>query len=143
MGNPKAFLTIPRQESGHRPIHERVSDFSEVEQTLNEGSRILQASRCMDCGVPFCHWACPLGNKQPEWQDAVYKGKWELAYKILSETNRFVTGMRITKEDDGKFSYERRKIRDYQSYTDKYLVFPIPLEDAKKMTGMTQPEAWQ
>ncbi len=64
-------------------------------------------------------------------------------WKILSETNRFVTGMRITKEDDGKFSYERRKIRDYQSYTDKYLVMPIPLEDAKKMTGMTQPEAWQ
>ena len=64
-------------------------------------------------------------------------------WKILSETNRFVTGMRITKEDDGKFSYERRKIRDYQSYTDKYLVLPIPLEDAKKMTGMTQPEAWQ
>ena len=81
MGNPKAFLTVPRQESGHRPIHERISDFSEVEQVLNEGSRILQASRCMDCGVPFCHWACPLGNKQPECQDAVYKGKWQLAYR--------------------------------------------------------------
>ena len=64
-------------------------------------------------------------------------------WKILSETNRFVTGMRITKEDDGSFSYERRKIRDYQSYTDRYLVLPIPLEDAKKMPGMTQPEAWQ
>lgn len=89
MGNPKAFITIPRQESGHRPVHERIKDFSEVEQTLNEGGRILQASRCMDCGVPFCHWACPLGNKQSEWQDAVYKGKWKLAYKILSETNDF------------------------------------------------------
>lgn len=89
MGNPKAFLTIPRQEAGHRPIHERISDFGEVEQTLNESNRMLQASRCMDCGVPFCHWACPLGNKQPEWQDAVYKGKWELAYKILSKTNDF------------------------------------------------------
>ena len=64
-------------------------------------------------------------------------------WKILSQTNRFVTGMRITKGDDGKFSYERRKIRDYQSYTDKYLVMPIPLDDAKKMVGMTQPEAWQ
>lgn len=89
MGNPKAFLTIPRQDAGHRPIHERVADFGEVEQTLNESERILQASRCMDCGVPFCHWACPLGNKQPEWQDAVYKGEWELAYKILIETNDF------------------------------------------------------
>ena len=89
MGNPKAFLTVPRQEAGHRPIHERISDFGEVEQTLNESNRMLQASRCMDCGVPFCHWACPLGNKQPEWQDAVYKGKWELAYQILSTTNDF------------------------------------------------------
>lgn len=64
-------------------------------------------------------------------------------WKILNQTNRFVTGMRITKGGDGRFSYERRKIRDYQSYTDKYLVMPIPLEDAKKMTGMLQPEAWR
>lgn len=64
-------------------------------------------------------------------------------WKILNETNRFITGMRITKGSDGQFSYERKKIRDYQSYTDKYLVMPIPLEDAKKMTGMTQPMGWQ
>jgi hypothetical protein len=64
-------------------------------------------------------------------------------WKILNETNRFVTGMRITKGADGQFSYQRKKIRDYQSYGDKYLVMPIPLEDAKKMTGMVQPEAWQ
>ena len=64
-------------------------------------------------------------------------------WKILNETNRFVTGMRITKDENGKFNYQRKKIRDYQSYTDKYLVMPIPLDDAKKMTGMTQPEAWQ
>lgn len=64
-------------------------------------------------------------------------------WKILNETNRFVTGMRITKGSDGKFSYQRKKIRDYFSYTDKYLVMPIPLEDAKKMTGMLQPAAWR
>jgi len=64
-------------------------------------------------------------------------------WKILNETNRFVTGMRITKDADGKFQYQRKKIRDYYSNTDKYLVMPIPLEDAKKMTGMTQPEAWR
>ena len=58
MGNPKAFLNIPRQEAGYRPVHERVADYSEVEQTLNTSERKLQASRCMDCGVPFCHW-CP------------------------------------------------------------------------------------
>ena len=89
MGNPKAFLTIPRQEAGYRPVHERITDFSQVEQTLNSHDRKLQASRCMDCGVPFCHWACPLGNKQPEFQDALYKGKWREAYKILSATNDF------------------------------------------------------
>ena len=89
MGNPNAFLTIPRQEAGHRPVFERVSNFGEVEQTLNEGDRMLQASRCMDCGIPFCHWACPLGNRSPEWQDAACKGKWELAYKLLSQTNDF------------------------------------------------------
>ena len=89
MGNPKAFLEIHRQEAGYRPIHDRIHDFGEVEQTLNTRERKLQASRCMDCGVPFCHWACPLGNKAPEWNDALYKGDWELAYKLLTSTNPF------------------------------------------------------
>ena len=89
MGNPKAFLEIHRQEAGYRPIHDRIHDFGEVEQTLNTRERKLQASRCMDCGVPFCHWACPLGNKAPEWNDALYKGDWELAYRLLSITNPF------------------------------------------------------
>lgn len=89
MGDPKAFLNIPRQEAGYRPIHERITDFSQVEQTLNSHDRKLQASRCMDCGVPFCHWACPLGNKDPEFQDALYKGKWREAYQILTSTNDF------------------------------------------------------
>lgn len=89
MGNPKAFLTIHRQEAGYRPIHERIDDFSEVEQTLNSSDRRTQASRCMDCGVPFCHWACPLGNKQPEWQDMLYKGRYKDAYHVLAQTDDF------------------------------------------------------
>lgn len=89
MGNPKAFLTIPRQEAGYRPVHDRINDFGEVEQTLNTSERKQQASRCMDCGVPFCHWACPLGNRPPEFQDALHKGKWKEAYEILSQTNDF------------------------------------------------------
>ena len=89
MKDPKAFLKIPRQEAGYRPVHDRVADFGEVEQTLNSHNRRLQASRCMDCGVPFCHWACPLGNKQPEFQRALADGKWEEAYRILSQTNDF------------------------------------------------------
>ena len=89
MGNPKAFLTIHRKEAGYRPIHERICDFGEVEQTLNAEDRKLQISRCMDCGVPFCHWSCPLGNRQPEWQDLAYKGKWKEAYQNLQETDDF------------------------------------------------------
>lgn len=89
MGNPKAFLTVHRQEAGYRPVHDRVRDFGEVEQTLNVKDRRLQASRCMDCGVPFCNWACPLGNRPPEWNDALYNGDWELAYRLLNSTNDF------------------------------------------------------
>ena len=89
MGNPKAFLTIPRKEAGYRPIHDRIKDFSEVEQTLNTRDRMEQASRCMNCGVPFCHWACPLGNQDPDFNDAIYKGEWETAYHIISQTNDF------------------------------------------------------
>ena len=82
-------MTVPRQEAGYRPVHERIADFSEVEQTLNTSDRKRQASRCMDCGVPFCNWSCPLGNRPPEFQDALYKGEWKKAYEILSGTNDF------------------------------------------------------
>ncbi|GHT50948.1 dihydropyrimidine dehydrogenase subunit A [Bacteroidia bacterium] len=89
MGNSKAFLTINRKEAGYRPVVERIADFGEVEQTLNSDDRQQQASRCMECGVPFCHWACPLGNVIPEWQDLLYKGKWAEAYYGLLKTNNF------------------------------------------------------
>lgn len=89
MGNPRAFITIPRKDAGYRPVNERIYDFGEVEQTLNREDRKLQASRCMDCGIPFCHWACPLGNKMPEWQDLIYKGKWKEGIENLHETNNF------------------------------------------------------
>jgi len=89
MGNYKAFLSVPRKEAGYRPVHDRVMDFGEVEQTLSVGDRRQQASRCMDCGVPFCNWACPLGNRPPEWNDALYKGDYSLAYTLLSSTNPF------------------------------------------------------
>jgi glutamate synthase (NADPH/NADH) small chain len=89
MGNPRAFITIPRKDAGYRPVNERIYDFGEVEQTLNREDRKLQASRCMDCGIPFCHWGCPLGNKMPEWQDLIYKGKWKEGVENLHETNNF------------------------------------------------------
>jgi glutamate synthase (NADPH) small chain len=89
MGNPKAFYTIKRKDAGYRPVLERVADYGEVEQTLNEEDRQLQASRCMDCGIPFCTWSCPLGNIQPEWQHLLYLGKWREAFEVLESTDDF------------------------------------------------------
>ncbi|HSO87322.1 MAG TPA: glutamate synthase subunit beta [Draconibacterium sp.] len=94
MGDPKGFMTVPRKDVGYRPVNDRVHDYGEVEQTLNEKDRALQASRCMDCGIPFCHWGCPVGSKIPEWQDAIYRGRKDEAYFILHSTNSFpeITG---------------------------------------------------
>ncbi len=94
MGDPRGFITVPRITAGYRPAKERIYDFGEVEQTLNEKDRKLQASRCMDCGIPFCHWACPVESKIPEWQDSLYRGNKEEAYYILHSTNSFpeITG---------------------------------------------------
>jgi len=89
MGDPKGFLNIKRMESGYRPVEERVNDYREVERLLPDQSRKEQAGRCMDCGVPFCHWGCPVGNVMPEWQDMIYREDWKAAYEILRETNNF------------------------------------------------------
>jgi glutamate synthase (NADPH/NADH) small chain len=94
MGDPKGFMTVPRKDAGYRPLNDRVHDYGEVEQTLNYEDRAKQASRCMDCGIPFCQWGCPVGSKIPEWQDAVYRGRKDEAYFILHSTNSFpeITG---------------------------------------------------
>ncbi len=89
MADPKGFIKVQRKEAGNRPIPERIYDFSEVEQTLNTEDRKLQASRCMDCGIPFCHWGCPVENIIPEWNDAVYKGEWKRAIDLMHATNNF------------------------------------------------------
>lgn len=89
MGDITGFLKIKRKEAGDRPVVERICDFSEIEQILNSEDRMLQASRCMDCGVPFCHWSCPLDNIIPEWNDLLFRGEWKRAFARLSETNNF------------------------------------------------------
>jgi glutamate synthase (NADPH) small chain len=89
MGDPRGFIKIARKESGNRPLNERVNDYGEVEQTLNDEDRKLQASRCMDCGIPFCQWACPVMNNMPEWQDAMHRDEWKEAIDILHNTNNF------------------------------------------------------
>lgn len=89
MADVTGFLKIKRKEAGNRPLNDRICDFSEVEQVLNSEDRMLQASRCMDCGIPFCHWGCPVDNLIPEWNDLLYKGDWKGAYKRLNATNNF------------------------------------------------------
>jgi glutamate synthase (NADPH/NADH) small chain len=89
MGDPRGFLKIKRRASGYRPIEERINDYSEVEERLSDDERRAQASRCMDCAVPFCHWACPLGNVMPEYQDRLFRGDWAGAWTILQDTNPF------------------------------------------------------
>ena len=89
MGDPKGFLKVAKKDAGNRAIHERISDYSEVEQTLNSEDRALQASRCMDCGIPFCQWGCPVDNLIPEWNEKLYKGDWKAAIDLLHSTNNF------------------------------------------------------
>ena len=89
MGDISGFLKIKRKEAGNRPLNERIGDHSEVEQVLNSEDRMLQASRCMDCGIPFCHWSCPVDNLIPEWNDLLFKGDWKGAYDRLIATNNF------------------------------------------------------
>jgi glutamate synthase (NADPH/NADH) small chain len=89
MADINGFLKIKRKEAGNRPISERIRDHSEVEQVLNSEDRMLQAARCMDCGIPFCHWSCPVDNLIPEWNDLLHKGDWKGAYSRLASTNNF------------------------------------------------------
>ncbi len=86
----KGFIQIPRTDPGYRPVEERVLDFHEVEKRLNEEEMKVQAARCMDCGIPFCHGCgCPLGNLIPEWNDLVFHGHWKEALELLYATNNF------------------------------------------------------
>jgi glutamate synthases, NADH/NADPH, small subunit len=94
MGDPKGYLKIKRALSSYRNVHERVKDYRSVAMPRKEGISIDQASRCMDCGTPFCHWACPIGNYIPEWNDMLFRGEWKKALELLSSTNNLpeVTG---------------------------------------------------
>ncbi|HEX5294543.1 MAG TPA: glutamate synthase subunit beta [Streptosporangiaceae bacterium] len=89
MADPKGFMTTPRQVPARRPVDVRIQDWREV--YLDFGHRELesQAGRCMDCGVPFCHQGCPLGNLIPEWNDLVRTGEWRAAAERLHATNNF------------------------------------------------------
>jgi len=89
MGKPTGFLEQQRELPAKRDVKKRLHDYFEVEGNVDEKLTTKQAARCMDCGVPFCHHGCPLGNIIPEFNDAVYQGNWKQAYDILSSTNNF------------------------------------------------------
>jgi glutamate synthase (NADPH/NADH) small chain len=89
MGKPTGFLEEPRELPARRDVKQRIHDYFEVEGEVEPELSKKQASRCMDCGIPFCHHGCPLGNIIPEFNDAVYQGNWRLAYDILISTNNF------------------------------------------------------
>ncbi|MBN1694744.1 glutamate synthase subunit beta [candidate division WOR-3 bacterium] len=94
MGKINGFLEIKREVSKQRPIEERIKDYKDVTIRRKDDKSREQAARCMDCGTPFCHWGCPIGNYIPEWNDFMFNNQWEKAYELLSATNNFpeITG---------------------------------------------------
>lgn len=89
MGKITGFLDFARELPGRRPVAERLQDWREIEGLLPEEVLRQQGARCMDCGVPFCHMGCPLGNVIPDWNDLVYRGRWREAIDRLHSTNNF------------------------------------------------------
>jgi glutamate synthase (NADPH/NADH) small chain len=89
MGKTTGFLEYGRKTEAYKPVDKRVKDYKEFTVPLKEKELKEQGARCMDCGIPFCHSGCPLGNLIPDFNDAVYRGKWEKAAQILHATNNF------------------------------------------------------
>ncbi|NDV43811.1 glutamate synthase subunit beta [Flagellimonas sediminis] len=89
MGKITGFMEFDRKVEAYAPVEERIKNYKEFTEPLKESELKNQGARCMDCGIPFCHSGCPLGNLIPDFNDAVYQGKWEKAAKILHSTNNF------------------------------------------------------
>jgi glutamate synthase (NADPH/NADH) small chain len=89
MGKITGFMEINRETPPRRPIRERVADWREYELKMPDDKLAQQGARCMDCGIPFCHKGCPLGNIIPDWNDLVYRGRWREAIERLHWTNNF------------------------------------------------------
>ncbi|WP_224391859.1 glutamate synthase subunit beta [Pseudonocardia sp. ICBG1293] len=89
MGDPKGFMTTPRRTPTRRPVDLRLMDWREVYEDFPKQTLESQAGRCMNCGIPFCHQGCPLGNLIPEWNDLVYRQDWREAIERLHATNNF------------------------------------------------------
>src|SRR5918993_5247416 len=89
MGKPTGFLELARVKQPTRPVAERLRDWREVYRPYEPQALTDQTARCMDCGIPFCHSGCPLGNLIPSWNDLVYRDRWQAASDRLHATNNF------------------------------------------------------
>ena len=89
MGKPTGFIEIHRKKAPTRPVAERLKDWNEVYLPYPQDQLQQQGARCMDCGIPFCHQGCPLGNLIPDWNDLVYRDRWATAIDRLHATNNF------------------------------------------------------
>ena len=89
MGRDTGFMEIGRQMAARRSVDERVKDWFQVYKEPSDSLVQGQGERCMDCGIPFCHTGCPLGNIIPDWNDLVYRNRWKEAIKVLHKTNNF------------------------------------------------------
>jgi len=89
MGKITGFMEIKRETPSRRPVRERVTDWREYDLKMPDDKLVQQGARCMDCGIPFCHKGCPLGNIIPDWNDLVYRGRWREAIDRLHWTNNF------------------------------------------------------
>ncbi len=89
MGKVTGFLEIKRQMAHRRPVEERIGDWQQVYHDADDSLVQSQGARCMDCGIPFCHTGCPLGNIIPDWNDLVYRNRWQEAIAVLHKTNNF------------------------------------------------------
>ena len=89
MADPHGFQKYARAAAEHRPVPLRLLDWNEVYEDFSDDKVQVQATRCMDCGIPFCHDGCPLSNLIPEWNDLVRQGRWKEAYDRLHATNNF------------------------------------------------------
>jgi glutamate synthase (NADPH/NADH) small chain len=89
MGKPTGFMELPRTERHYAPAQERVQHYREFILAPSDAEVSQQGSRCMDCGIPFCHQGCPINNIIPEWNDLVYHGEWQHALEVLHSTNNF------------------------------------------------------
>jgi glutamate synthase (NADPH/NADH) small chain len=89
MGKITGFMEIKRETPSRRPVNERLRDWREYDLKMPEDKLRAQGARCMDCGIPFCHKGCPLGNIIPDWNDLIYRGRWKEAIERLHSTNNF------------------------------------------------------